>query len=53
MNFPPMQSEEEVKVEAEEGIDGEGEAEAAPTVQATQPKIFKNLGEMINSLQSH
>ena len=46
----PSQEEEEVKV-AEAGDDEE--PEPAPTVQATQPKIFKNLGEIINSLQTH
>ena len=48
---PPALAQEEEEVKAPEaGVDGEEEPEPAPTVQVTQPKIFKNLGELINSL---
>jgi len=51
MCFPAENAQEEVKIEVD--IDGEQEVEPAPTVQASQLKIFKNLSELINSLQSH
>ena len=49
INYPPEQLRaEEVKADN----DGDFEAEPAPTVQASQPKIFKNLSELIGALQS-
>ena len=51
LNYPPAQAAEEVK--QEEPLEGEDqEPEPAPTVQASQVRIFKNLAEIINALQS-
>ena len=51
LQYPPAQQEEEEKVDVD--VEGEQEVEPAPQVQASQAKIFKNLSEMINSLQGH
>ena len=51
LNYPPAQAAEEVK--QEEPLEGEDqEPEPVPTVQASQVRIFKNLAEIINALQS-
>lgn len=47
INYPPEAPVEEVKEEPEEGE----EPEPAPKVQVTQAKIFKNLTEIISTLQ--
>ena len=49
LNNPPYHEQQPEEEKVEEGQ----EAEPAPKVQASQARIFKNLAEMINALQSH